>query len=78
MDEYEDLPGESSQQDPFPGSHQTSSSNQGHRYLASVIDPRLYSDLYSADDLTRKDANIDDISGGSSVDQSSDMEESSW
>lgn len=82
MNEYGDLPDQSSyQQHPYLESPQASSSNQEQHYLSSVIDPRLYGDLYSADDLPTEDVepvDFDDISGGSSMDESSGADEDSW
>src|SRR4051794_19996323 len=82
MDEYEDFPDQSSfQQEAERGSWQTSSSAQGQYNLSSVIDPRLYGDLYSADTPAGEDVGVvdfDDISDGSSINQSSGGDDSSW
>jgi hypothetical protein len=82
MNEYENFPDHSSSQQELEGrSWQTSSPHQGTHNLSSVIDPRLYDDLYSADTPAGQDVSavdFDDISGESSIDQSSGGDDSSW
>ena len=80
MNEYEDAADQSSSRpNRSLGSDQASSSNREGRRLSTVIDPRLYTGVYSEDGLGQENEDPTglDISSDSSMDYSSGAE-SSW